>query len=155
MPRNIIARGFRLHVLYVNPKISSLCDRIHGQPGRVRQIKTESARSFLFGESRFSMLPIGKLKGGRSLLKIPAQQFAKQAARRDEAVPVVREVESVRPRLLLRRKSRLRLAKKVFLAVQRRLPHVDVVPDSSVFRGGNLPHRSPLPARRRPARRSS
>ena len=80
------------------------------------------------------MLTIGKLQASRSLLKIPAEQFAKQAARHDESIPVVHEMESICPGFLLRRKRRLQLAKNLFFAVQRRVPHVDFVPDGLPFR---------------------
>lgn len=75
------------------------------------------------------MLPVGKLHAGRGLMKISAEQFAKQAARHDESIPVVHEMESIRPGFLLQRKRRLQLAKNLFFAVQRRVPRVDFVPD--------------------------
>ena len=75
------------------------------------------------------MFSVGKLQAGRRLLQIPAEQFPKQAARRNESIPVVHEMESIRPRFLLRRKRRLQLAQNFLLAVERRVPHVDFVPD--------------------------
>ena len=80
------------------------------------------------------MLPVGKLQADRSLMKIPAEQFTKQAARHHESIPVVHEMESIRPGFLLRRKRRLRLYNNFFIAVQRRVPHVDFVPDFFPFR---------------------
>jgi hypothetical protein len=83
------------------------------------------------------MLPIRKLQTSRSLLKIPAEQFPKQAARHDESIPVIYEMESIRPGFLLQRKRRLQFRKNLFFAVKRRVPHVDFVPDLFPFHGGN------------------
>ena len=80
------------------------------------------------------MLPIGKLQAGRGFMKIPAEQFTKQAACHDESIPVVHKMESIRPGFLLQRKRRLQLAENLFFAVQRRVPHVDFVPDLFPFR---------------------
>ena len=75
------------------------------------------------------MLPVGKLQAGWGLMKIRAEQFAKQAARRDESISVVREMKSIRAGFLLRGKRRLQLVQDAFLAVERRVPDVDFVPD--------------------------
>ena len=90
------------------------------------------------------MFSAGKFQAGRRLMKIRAEQFAKQAARRDESIPVVHEMESIRPGFLLQRKRGFQLAKNFFFAVQRRLPNVDFVPDSFPFHGGNWLHCSIL-----------
>ena len=67
-------------------------------------------------------------------MKITAEQFAKQAARHDESISVVREMKSIRPGFFLERKRRLQMGKKFFIAVQRRVPHVDFIPDFFPFR---------------------
>ena len=67
-------------------------------------------------------------------MKIPAEQFTKQAARNDESVPVVHEMESIRPGFLLQRKRRLQLAKNLLFAIERRAPHMNFVPDLFPFR---------------------
>ena len=67
-------------------------------------------------------------------MKIHAEQFTKQAARHDESIPVVHEMESVRPGFLLQRKRRLQSAKNLFLAVERRVPHVNFISDFFPFR---------------------
>ena len=80
------------------------------------------------------MLPIGKLEAGGGLMKIPAKQFAKQAARDNESIPVVHEMKSIGPRFLFHGKGRLQPGKSVFFPVKRRVPHVDFVPDLLPFR---------------------
>ena len=79
------------------------------------------------------MLPVGKFQARRSLMKILAEQFTEQAARRNESIPVVHEMESVRTRFLFRRKSRLQSAENFFFAVERRVPNVDFIPDLIPF----------------------
>lgn len=100
----------------------------------MRQIETKPTRSVLSRERRFSVLSIGKLQAGWSLMQIPAEQLTEQAARHDEAIPVIHEMKSVRSGLLLLRKRRLQLAKILLFAVERRMPHVDFVPDLFPFR---------------------
>lgn len=79
------------------------------------------------------MRAVGKLQAGWSLSKILSQQFTKQPPRHDKSIPVIREMESIRPRFLLKRKRRLQSLKHFFFAVQRRVPHVDFVPDLFPF----------------------
>ena len=80
------------------------------------------------------MRPIRKLQVGRILMKILAEQFTKQAARHDESIPIVRKMKSIRPSFLLERKRRLQFAGNLTFAVQRRVPHVDFIPDLFPFR---------------------
>jgi len=93
------------------------------------------------------MSPIGKREASRGLLKILAEQFTKQAARRHESIPVVHKMESIRPGFLFRRKGRLQSAKNVFFAVERRVPNVDFVPDLFPFHhrhGDSRPPGTPI-----------
>ena len=118
-----------LHVLHIHAKIPSPCDCIHDQTRRVRQIEAKAARNISPGQQRLSVLPVGKLQTRWGLMKITAEQFAKQAARHDESIPVICEMKSIRPGLLFGGKRRLQLVKDVFLAVERRVPHLDFVPN--------------------------
>ena len=79
------------------------------------------------------MPPIGKFQASRSLLKILAEQFPKQAARHDESIPVVHKMESIRAGFFLWRKRRFQSAKNFFFAIQHRVPHVDIIPDLFPF----------------------
>jgi hypothetical protein len=67
-------------------------------------------------------------------MKITAEQFAKQTARHDESISVVHEMKSIGPGFFLKGKRRFPLGKKFFIAVQRRVPHVDFIPDFFPFR---------------------
>ena len=62
-------------------------------------------------------------------MKIPAEQFTKQAARHDESIPVIHKMESIRPGFFLRRKRRFQSAKNFYFTVERRVPHMDFIPD--------------------------
>ena len=104
----------------------------------MREIKTKPARSIFSREKRLSMLSIRKLQAGRSLLKIFSQQFAKLAARRDESIPVVHEMESIRTGFLFRRKRGLQSRKSFFIAVECRVPNVDFIPDRFPIHGGKM-----------------
>src|SRR5579863_508728 len=80
-------------------------------------------------------------------MKIFAEQFPEQPARRDKSFPVVREMESVRPRFLFQRKRRFQSAEGIRIAVQRRLPNVDPVPDLLPFHhrhGDSRPPGTPI-----------
>ena len=79
------------------------------------------------------MFSMGKFQARGSLLKILAEQLTKQAARRDESFPVVREMEPVSPGFLFRRKRQFQLAEGICIAVEGRVPNVNPVPDLFPF----------------------
>jgi hypothetical protein len=51
-------------------------------------------------------------------------------------------MESIRPGFFVQRKRRLQSAKNVFIAVQRRVPNVDFVPDMFPFHSGIASYRT-------------
>ena len=67
-------------------------------------------------------------------MQVSTQQFTKQPARHNKSVSVVHKMETIRPALFIKGKHLLELANGFVLAVQRRVPHVDLVPDLRPFR---------------------
>src|SRR5271169_3925525 len=100
----------------------------------MRKVETKSAGCACSRERGLSMLPVRKLQVSGILIKVSAQQFTKQSARHHKSVSVVHKVESIRPALFIQGKRLLKLADGFAFTVQRRVPHVDLVPDLRPFR---------------------